>query len=154
MRIYANVPVLLTALALSMPVTAIKRCEPADPTPKAQAELTAVFMDDESSPAVGRFLWAYTVRVKNMGSDPLTLIGRCWELQGKDRPVEIYAGQGLVGQTPRLDPGTTYEYLSWAPLPVASGWIRGHIVALDSTGQPLRIPVAEVLLRMPVYPLR
>jgi ApaG protein len=146
--------VALTALALSMPATAIQRCKPADLTPMARAELTAVFMDDESSPAAGRSLWAYTVRVENTGRDSLTLIGRCWEVQGKGQPVEIYAGQGLVGQTPRLDPGATYEYSSWAPLSSASGLIRGHIVALDSTGRSLRIPVAEVTLRMPVHPLR
>lgn len=146
----AKVAVALAAFFLSMPATATKRCEPADPTPMAQAELTAVFMDDESSPAAGRFLWAYTVRVENTGRDPLTLVGRCWEMQGKGQPVEIYAGQGLVGQTPRLNPGATFEYQSWATLPSNAGFIRGHVVALDSTGRSLRIPVTEVMLQMPV----
>lgn len=137
---------------LAAPPAAAEGCGPAPRTPAARAGMTAVFMDDESSPAMGRYLWAYTVRVENTGAGPLTLVARCLEVAAEPHPVAVDAGQGLVGQTPRLGSGAAHEYTSWVPLPVASGSIRGHIVARDDAGRLLRIPLAPVQLQMPDTP--
>lgn len=101
------------------------------------------FLDDESSPEDNRFMWAYTVEIENRGSRRLKLITRYWHIADSEGRVQEVRGRGVVGQTPVLEPGDTFEYTSGAPLAAPSGLMSGSYCLADDDGETLdaKIPL-------------
>lgn len=100
------------------------------------------FMHDESSPVRGQFFWSYTVEIENLSDQVWTLTSRHWlivDSAGRQQEVD---GEGVVGQTPRLEPGESFRYTSGAPLSAPSGMMGGHytFVADDGAGLIAKIP--------------
>lgn len=101
------------------------------------------FLDDESSPAEHRFIWAYQVEIENRGSRTLQLVTRHWKITDRDGRVQEVNGAGVVGQQPILPPGGRFEYTSGAPLSAPSGLMQGIYRLTDEDGGYLdaRIPM-------------
>jgi ApaG protein len=101
------------------------------------------YLEDQSQPAEGRFVWAYRVRIENHGGETVQLLNRHWRIvdgQGRMREVK---GPGVVGQQPVLAPGAAHEYESGCPLPTPSGFMHGsYEMALpDGSRFEARIPM-------------
>jgi ApaG protein len=94
----------------------------------------AFYLEDQSDPERGHFVWAYRVRIENLGQRRVRLLKRTWLItDGWGRTQRVH-GEGVVGETPVLPPGGAFEYTSGTPLPTPSGFMRGlyHMVDLDS----------------------
>jgi ApaG protein len=105
--------------------------------------VTPVFIDEESSPAEGRYLWAYHVEIENRGKRTLQLLTRHWHITDREGRVQEVKGAGVVGQTPVLRPGGRFEYTSGCPLNSPSGMMQGTYHLEDDQGGVLeaRIPL-------------
>ncbi len=58
------------------------------------------YLEDQSEPDEGRFVWAYRVRIRNAGPEPVQLISRTWRItDGRGRTIEV-EGPGVVGEQP------------------------------------------------------
>jgi ApaG protein len=101
------------------------------------------FLEAESSPAEHRYIWAYRVEIENRGTRTLQLMTRHWQITDRDGHVQEVNGVGVVGQTPILKPGETFEYTSGAPLSAPSGMMQGAYRLADESGETLdvRIPL-------------
>jgi ApaG protein len=83
------------------------------------------FVPSESLPSMSQYVFAYRVRVTNHGSEAAKLVARHWLItDGLGRTREV-KGPGVVGETPRIEPGQTYEYDSFCPLTTPSGKMTG-----------------------------
>ena len=40
------------------------------------------FLDDQSDPDEGQYLWSYTVTIENKGAEPVQLLSRYWTADG------------------------------------------------------------------------
>ena len=82
----------------------------------------------------GAYLFAYMVRLQNLGTEPVTLLRRHWDIADLYGAQETVQGPGVVGQTPTLDAGDVYEYQSGCPLAAPLGVMRGsyHMVRTHS----------------------
>ncbi len=93
-----------------------------------RAEATSAFRGrDEPS---GKWVFAYRIRIANQGSVPVQVIGREWEIRNKDGSLHAavpWGSPGVVGQTPRLLPGESFEYMSGTTLATAGGSVRGSL---------------------------
>ena len=58
-------------------------------------------------------------------------------------------GQGVVGETPRLDPGERFEYRSWAMLRTPFGTMRGSYTFVRPDGSIFEARIAEFALTQP-----
>lgn len=85
----------------------------------------ATYVAVESDPAAGRFFFAYRIRIENVGDRPARLVSRHWVITDEVGHVEHVRGPGVVGETPRLEPGEAFEYTSFCPLATSSGSMRG-----------------------------
>lgn len=88
------------------------------------------FLDDQSEPQQGRYVWAYRVEIANEGAVTVQLRARTWLItDGQGRNQRVH-GDGVVGEQPTLEPGEAFEYTSGTPLPTPSGFMRGmfHMV--------------------------
>jgi ApaG protein len=110
----------------------------------------AFYLDDQSDPAEGRFVWAYKIQITNEGRVPVQLLKRTWLItDGQGRTMRVQ-GDGVVGEQPVLDPGEAFEYTSGTPLPTPSGFMRGtyHMIAVD-TGEEFDAEVPAFSLDSP-----
>jgi ApaG protein len=86
----------------------------------------AFFMADRSKPEEGQFFWAYRIRIENQGAAPVRLLKRTWLItDGAGRTQRVH-GEGVIGQTPVIAPGESFEYTSGTPLGTPSGFMQGH----------------------------
>jgi ApaG protein len=111
--------------------------------------VTPRFLADRSDPGEGRFFWAYTVRVENLGEETVQLESRHWIItDGLNRTEEI-RGPGVVGEQPTLRPGERFEYTSGCPLPTPSGAMRGAYQMRAASGETFEAVIPEFSLHRP-----
>jgi ApaG protein len=101
------------------------------------------YVADQSSPRARRYVFAYTVKIENEGTQPAQLRSRHWIITDGDGRVEEVRGPGVVGQQPLLGPGEHFEYTSGCVLQTPRGQMRGTYqmvreggVAFDATIAP------------------
>ena len=83
------------------------------------------FRADRSSPASGRYLFTYTIRISNEGDRPAKLLSRHWIITDAKGDKEEVVGDGVVGQQPLIDAGGSFEYTSFCILETPHGSMRG-----------------------------
>jgi ApaG protein len=100
------------------------------------------FLDEQSSPDEDRYVFAYTIRIRNHGTVPARLLGRRWVITDANGKVEEVVGEGVVGEQPYLEPGEAFEYTSGAVLETDLGTMHGSydMLAVDGTRFAAQIP--------------
>lgn len=100
------------------------------------------YLEAQSAPDEGRFFWSYTVEIANEGSETMQLRSRYWRITDANGRVEEVRGPGVVGQTPTIGPGQSFEYTSGCPLKTASGIMVGsyQMEGPDGTLVDIAIP--------------
>jgi ApaG protein len=115
-----------------------------------QVSVRSFFLADESRPEEGKFMWAYHIRIENLGREPVQLLRRTWHITDAHGRVQTVRGAGVIGQQPVLEPGETFEYTSGTPLETPSGFMTGvyHMVATDS-GETFDVAIPAFSLDSP-----
>lgn len=108
-----------------------------------------VFIDERSDPQAGTYFWAYRVFIRNEGREPVTLLSRYWHITDANGRVEEVAGEGVVGEQPRIVPGEEHEYTSGCSLGTSSGFMKGHYIMQTDAGRQLRIIIPAFSLDLP-----
>jgi ApaG protein len=101
-----------------------------------------LFLPDQSRPGQRHFVFAYFIRIENVGAVAAQLVSRHWFIHdsvGHDSEVE---GEGVVGQQPLLAAGKVHEYQSFCVLQSTRGHMEGHyrFVRADGTSFDAAIP--------------
>ena len=102
-----------------------------------------VFIEEQSSPAENKYVWAYKVRIENGGRDTVQLLNRHWKITDGHGKLEEVRGPGVVGEQPVLKPGQSYEYTSGCPLRTSTGFMVGtyEMERNDGSRFEVRIPM-------------
>jgi ApaG protein len=112
------------------------------------------YLEDQSSPAESRFVWAYHVRIENNGPETVQLRRRHWRItDGHGRTQEV-AGPGVVGEQPVLAPGQSFEYTSGTPLSTPSGIMVGSYEMETREGESFVIAIPAFSLDSPHQTVR
>ena len=108
--------------------------------------VSVTYLADQSSPAAGRWFWSYHIRIENHRDGAVQLLARHWVIRDAIGNVHEVRGQGVVGDTPRIEPGDSYDYVSGCPLETASGAMSGEFHMVDEQGSTfdIRIPNFEL----------
>lgn len=107
------------------------------------------YLPDQSDPGEGRFVFSYTITIRNEGSAPARLMQRHWvftDANGKQQEVH---GDGVVGEQPRLQPGQGFRYSSGTILETPVGAMQGSYQMETDSGDHFDAPIAPVRLAMP-----
>lgn len=118
-----------------------KYCIKVEPSPQ--------FLADQSDPENGRYLFAYTITIVNVGDIPAQLVSRHWIITDGNNEVQEVRGLGVVGKQPMLRPGESFRYTSGTSLTTPIGTMKGtyQMVAEDGTHFDAEIP--EFVLAAP-----
>ena len=90
-----------------------------------RVEVESEYLPQRSSPREGRYFFAYRIRISNLGEQTVQLISRRWVITDANGNVERVQGPGVVGEQPVLEPGESFEYTSFCPLPTPIGSMHG-----------------------------
>lgn len=115
-----------------------------------QVAVRPFYLEDQSEPDEGRFVWAYRVRIRNTGTEPVQLISRTWRItDGRGRTI-VVEGPGVLGEQPAIDPGEMFEYTSGTPLETPTGFMEGeyHMVTAAS-GERFNVAIPAFSLDSP-----
>lgn len=96
-----------------------------DKNREIRIEVASHYVDDQSEPDVGRFVFAYTITIENTGDIPAKLLSRRWLITDANGKVREVSGDGVVGEQPRLNPGESFRYSSGAVLDTPVGAMQG-----------------------------
>ena len=107
------------------------------------------FLDEQSVPEEGRFVFAYTVHIRNDGKVPAQLLGRRWLITDGNGKEQEVVGEGVVGEQPWLRPGEGFEYTSGAVLETDIGTMRGSYDVLADDGTRFAAPIPPFTLSIP-----
>lgn len=111
-----------------------------------------VYLDDQSEPAQGHFVWAYHIKIENRGRDTVQLVNRYWRITDANGRTQEVRGAGVVGERPVLEPGESFEYTSGAPLPTPSGFMVGCYEMQTAGGERFEVDIPAFSLDSPHAP--
>ncbi len=107
------------------------------------------YLADQSSPAAGRWFWSYHIRLENGRDDAVQLLARHWVIRDARGNVHEVRGAGVVGDTPLIAPGDSYDYVSGCPLDTSAGSMVGHYHMVDAAGATFDIAIPSFALQGP-----
>jgi len=107
------------------------------------------YLDDQSEPAKDRYVFAYTIQIRNRGSVAARLLSRHWLITDANGKVQEVQGEGVVGEQPWLRPGEGFEYTSGAVLETDLGTMEGSYAMLADDGTGFDAPIAPFTLTVP-----
>ncbi|MDB5353842.1 MAG: ApaG domain protein [Phycisphaerales bacterium] len=110
---------------------------------------TAYYLPEESDPDKRRFVFGYTVVVANVGAAPAQLLTRHWVIIDAQGRREDVHGPGVVGETPRLEPGQAFKYQSFCPIRTTWGTMEGEYQMRRDDGEMFDAKIGRFYLRVP-----
>ena len=107
------------------------------------------YLENQSKPDEGHFVWDYTITVENHGRETVTLKTRYWKITDATGKVQEVRGAGVVGETPTLKPGDSFTYTSGCPLKTPSGFMVGAYQMQTAEGELFNVEIPLFSLDSP-----
>ena len=104
------------------------------------------FLPEQSRIEAGKWFWVYHIRIENDSDQPAQLVTRHWRITDGRGMVNLVEGEGVVGETPRLLPGQSHDYVSGCPLTTPMGSMAGHYMFRRDDGSLFEVAI-------PFFPL-
>ena len=114
-----------------------------------QVDVETLYVESESEPNNKRFVFAYTITIRNVGDTAAKLLTRHWVIRDADGKVQEVQGEGVVGEQPHLKPGEGFQYTSGTMLETSMGTMGGSYMLVTDEGQEFMAPIADFLLSAP-----
>ena len=107
------------------------------------------FIPEQSDPDDGRYVFAYTITIRNLGELPAQLIARHWIITDANNEVQEVRGLGVIGNQPLLKPGESFEYSSGCSLATPVGTMKGTYQMVGEDGTHFEAEIPEFVLAIP-----
>ena len=95
-------------------------------TQEIRVTVRPLYLKEQSRPAKAHYVFAYFVRIENVGTDGAQLLSRRWRIHDSSSGDTETEGEGVAGSQPHLPPGGVHEYQSFCVLRSPSGFMEGE----------------------------
>ncbi len=112
-------------------------------------EVKTEYDPSRSFPEHNRWFYLYTVEICNDGSETVQLVSRHWIITDATGHVEEVKGPGVVGESPVLEEGESFEYTSGCPLTTPYGSMHGTYQMVTADGDRFDAKIGEFVLGQP-----
>src|SRR6201985_2727275 len=119
------------------------------PVNKIRVEVETSYVDEQSDPNEHRFVFSYTITIRNEGEVAARLLKRHSIIPDANGKVEEVRGDGVVGEQPHLQPGQGFRYSSAAIIETPVGVMQGSYQMVADDGEAFDAPIAPFRLAMP-----
>lgn len=118
-------------------------------TPPIRIDVLTNYLKDQSDPGDGKYVFSYTITIRNEGQVPAKLLKRHWVITDANGKVQEVRGDGVVGEQPYIRPGQGFRYSSGAVLETPVGTMQGSYQMLADGGQTFDAPIPTFRLAVP-----
>ena len=119
------------------------------PDGRIKVEVETAFLPEQSAPQDNRYVFSYTITIRNEGPVAARLLTRHWIITDSNGKVQEVRGDGVVGEQPHLKPGQGFRYSSGTVIETPVGAMQGSYQMEDDDGGRFDAPVAPFRLAMP-----
>ena len=114
-----------------------------------RVDVETSYIPDQSAPEQNRYVFSYTITIRNHGSQPAKLLSRHWIITDANGKVEEVRGEGVVGEQPYLKPGDGFRYTSGTVIATPVGSMQGSYHLLADDGSEFDTPIPAFSLSIP-----
>ena len=107
------------------------------------------YLAEQSDESANRYVFAYTITIRNTGAVAAQLISRHWIITDAQGLVQEVRGLGVVGAQPLLQPGESFEYTSGTSIATPVGTMRGSYQMRSQDGTRFEAEIPEFTLSVP-----
>ena len=75
--------------------------------PRVCVQVQSIYVETQSIPDEERFVFAYTVTIRNLGRSNVQLMGRYWLITNSNGRQTEVQGEGVIGEQPLILPVTS-----------------------------------------------
>ncbi|MBJ26965.1 MAG: Co2+/Mg2+ efflux protein ApaG [Rhodospirillaceae bacterium] len=118
-------------------------------TQEIEVSVEPFYLEEQSDPDEGRFVFAYHVRIQNQSVRTVQLINRFWKITDGFGRIQEVRGPGVVGEQPVLEPGEMFEYTSGCPLTTPTGIMAGTYEMETTNGDRFNVKIPAFSLDSP-----
>jgi ApaG protein len=119
------------------------------PTPPIRIDVLTNYLKDQSDPGDGKYVFSYTITIRNEGAVPAKLLKRHWVITDANGKVQEVRGEGVVGEQPYIKPGQGFRYSSGAVLETPVGTMQGSYQMVADSGLTFDAPIPAFRLAVP-----
>jgi ApaG protein len=116
---------------------------------RIRVEVETAFLDEQSEPRDNRYVFSYTITIRNEGRVPARLMTRHWLITDSNGKVQEVRGDGVVGEQPYLKPGQGFRYSSGAIIETPVGAMQGSYQMVGDDGAHFDATIAPFSLAKP-----
>jgi len=120
-----------------------------EPIYQIDVDVSTNFIEEHSSEAENRYVFSYTITIKNTGNQAARLISRHWIITNADGQVQEVQGLGVVGEQPHLRPGEAFQYSSGSVLETPFGTMEGSYTLIADDKSEFKAPIPPFSLSVP-----
>ena len=120
-----------------------------DSAHRISVQVETTYLEEQSAPQAQRFVFGYTITIRNEGEVAAQLLTRHWIITDADGRQQEVRGEGVVGEKPHLQPGQGFRYTSGAVLQTPVGAMQGSYQMLADDGLHFEAPIAAFRLAKP-----
>lgn len=120
-----------------------------DDSYKISIEVTPNYIEEQSKPEQGHYVFSYTVTIINDGSQPARLLTRHWVITDAMGATQEVKGDGVVGEQPHLKPGEGFQYTSGTMMKTPNGSMTGSYQMIADDGYHFDADIPEFYLLAP-----
>ncbi len=114
-----------------------------------EVDVETTYIAEQSAPDSNRYVFAYTVTIRNEGESAAKLLTRHWIINDGNGNVQEVHGEGVVGEQPYLRPGESYRYTSGTVIETPVGSMRGSYQMISDSGEPFDATIPTFTLSQP-----
>ena len=114
-----------------------------------QVDVQTQYIPEQSDPELDRYVFSYTITIRNEGTVPAKLLTRHWIITNADGKSQEVRGDGVVGEQPHLKPGDGFRYTSGTVLETPIGSMQGSYQMVADDGVKFDAEIAPFTLSMP-----
>jgi ApaG protein len=107
------------------------------------------YWPQHSMPKENHYFFVYFITIENKSDFSVQLLKRHWDIFDSIGDKRVVDGEGVVGETPVLEPGQKFEYNSGCNLTSEMGYMKGYYTLLklmDNKEFNVDIPKFELIV--------
>jgi len=114
-----------------------------------RVEVETSYIPEQSAPEQNRYVFSYTITIRNHGTVAAKLLSRHWIITDANGKVEEVRGEGVVGEQPHLKSGDGFRYSSGTIIATPVGSMQGSYQMLADDGKEFETPIQPFSLSIP-----
>lgn len=114
-----------------------------------QVEVDTAYIEDQSDPDNERYVFAYTITIRNEGAVAAKLLTRHWIITDANGKTQEVRGEGVVGEQPHLKPQEGFQYTSGTVLETPVGSMHGSYQMIGDDGANFDAEIPAFTLSVP-----